>query len=106
MHAGRLEALSFEVRYNALSTRSTVIFITMMEAQVRTRRNAQEAKDYLTDLLKWEKEQKQKDEKLRRKATVSKREPSTGSNPSQNPCIRAEVVRYNTLMPLAFTWSA
>ncbi|CAL8468728.1 g8268 [Coccomyxa elongata] len=67
----------------------------MMEAQVRTRRNTQEARDYLADLLKWQEEQKQKDENLRREATVSQKEPDTGSNASKDQCIRPEAFRHS-----------
>lgn len=94
-----LRRCRFQVRYYAMSTRSTVIIIRMMEAQVRTRRNAQEARYYLADLLKWQEEQKEKDEYLRREATVSKKEPDTGSNASKDQCIRPEASRYNNKLP-------
>lgn len=42
-----------------------------MEAQLRTRRKAQEAQDYLDDLLKWQEVQQKKDEYLRRKGKAS-----------------------------------
>ena len=42
-----------------------------MEAQLRTRRKAQEAQVYLDDLLKWQEVQKKKDQDLRREAKAS-----------------------------------
>jgi hypothetical protein len=57
-----------------------------MEMQLRIRRNAQEAQDYLDDLLKWQREQKEKDNQLRKadadqtKSTIAKAREKKASN--------------------------
>lgn len=71
----------------------------MMDAQLRTRRNAQEAQDYLADLLKWQEEQKQKDEELRREANVSKRGPDAQKDAIRDRGIPSDAIRYNIQMP-------
>ncbi|BDA43286.1 probable RNA polymerase II-associated protein 3 at N-terminal half [Coccomyxa sp. Obi] len=74
----------------------------MMEAQLRTRRNAQEAQDYLADLLKWQDEQKQKDEDLRREPNVGKLEPDTKTDAYRGQSIHPDAFRHSsTVLPTA-----
>lgn len=63
-----------------------------MDTQLQIRRNAQGAQQYLNDLLKWQQEQKLKDDKLRRDAAsenivdgypqsdITSRQPQSSSN--------------------------
>lgn len=58
---------------------SRKIYFTVMESQINIRDNAMHAQAILDDLLKWQKEQKKKDDALREQAR------SDAAAPSQAP---------------------